>query len=82
MTKKEKNSMTQVNIHQAKTHFSKLIKQVLNGEEIIIAKGNKPVAKLVSIDKSKPKRKLGTAKGKIQILPNFDEPLSDFKEYM
>ncbi len=74
--------MSQVNIHEAKTHFSKLIKRVLSGEEIIIAKGNKPVAKLVSIDNGKPKRKLGTAKGKIQISPDFEEPLSDFEEYM
>ncbi|NIR52016.1 type II toxin-antitoxin system Phd/YefM family antitoxin [candidate division KSB1 bacterium] len=74
--------MTQVNIHEAKTHFSKLIKQVLNGEEVIIARSNKPVAKLVSIDSSRPQRELGTAKGKIQISPDFDEPLSDFEKYM
>lgn len=74
--------MTQVNIHQAKTHFSKLIKKVLNGEEVVIAKGNKPVAKLVAIDSAKPKRELGTARGAIQIAPDFDEPLGDFDEYM
>ena len=72
--------MLQVNIHVAKTHLSKLIKRVLNGEEVIIAKGNKPVAKLVAIEGSKPERKLGTAKGKIKIAPDFDEPLTDFEE--
>jgi prevent-host-death family protein len=74
--------MQQVNMHEAKTHFSKLIQKVLNGEEVIIAKGNKPVAKLVSIDGAKPKRKLETAKGKIKIAPDFDEPLDDFKAYV
>jgi len=74
--------MHQVNIHEAKTHFSKLIKEVLKGEEIIIAKGNKPIAKLVSIEEKKPQRKLGTAKGKIIVSPDFDEPLNDFKEYI
>jgi antitoxin (DNA-binding transcriptional repressor) of toxin-antitoxin stability system len=54
----------------------------MNGEEVIIAKGNKPVAKLVLLDELKPKRKLGSAKGKIKISEDFDEPLEDFKDYM
>ncbi len=74
--------MRQVNIHEAKTHFSKLIKEVICGNEIIIAKGNKPIARLISIEGSIPKRKLGTAKGKIKISPDFDLPLNDFKEYI
>ena len=74
--------MRQVNIHEAKTHFSKLIKEVINGEEVIISKSNKPVARLVSIKDKGFKRKLGTAKGKIKISPDFDLPLDDFKEYM
>ena len=59
-----------------------MIEQVISGEEIIIAKGNKPVAKPVSIEQARPKRKLETAKGKFQIAPDFDAPLNDFKEYM
>lgn len=74
--------MTQVNIHEAKTHLSKLIEKVINGEEVIIAKGNKPVVKLVLIDGLKPVRKLGTAKNLVEIAADFDEPLEDFKEYM
>lgn len=54
----------------------------MNGEEIIIAKANKPIAKLVSFNQNRPKRKLGSAKGKIKIAPDFDEPLDDFKDYM
>jgi prevent-host-death family protein len=74
--------MYQVNIHEAKTTLSKLIKKVMNGEEVIIAKGNKPVAKLVQVDIKKHNRKLGTAIGKIQIFEDFDTPLDDFKEYI
>ena len=74
--------MLQVNIHEAKTNLSKLIQKVINGEEVIIAKGNKPVVKLTLIDCLKPQRKLGTAIGKVKLSDDFDEPLEDFKDYM
>jgi len=73
--------MFQVNIHDAKTNLSKLIQKVVNGEEVIIARGNKPVAKLVVLDELKPKRKTGSAKGKIKIAADFDAEMDDFKEY-
>jgi prevent-host-death family protein len=73
--------MFQVNIHQAKTNLSKLIKKVVNGEEVIIAKGNIPLVKIVGLSAQKSKRKIGSAKG-ISIAPSFDEPLGDFKEYL
>ena len=66
-----------VNIHQAKTHLSKLIDAVMHGEEIMIAKAGKPVAKLVPISAVKPKRKPGALKGKIKISKDFNAPLSD-----
>lgn len=69
--------MTVINIHQAKTHFSKIIDQVMQGEEIIIAKAGKPAAKLIPIDTKKPARKPGILKGKITISADFDTPLSD-----
>lgn len=65
-----------VNIHEAKTHFSKLVDAVLHGHEILIAMAGKPVAKLGPICK-KPPRKFGVLKGKIKIAKNFDAPLSD-----
>ena len=74
--------MYQVNIHEAKTNLSKLIKKVVNGEEVIIAKGNKPLVKMVFIEGDKPKRKLGTAKGKIKIAADFDAIIDDFEDYM
>ena len=74
--------MYQVNIHEAKTNLSKLIKKVVNGEEVVIAKGNKPLVKLVYLEGKKPKRKLGTAKGQIKIANDFDAPLNDFEDYI
>ena len=67
-----------VTIHKAKTELSKLLARVEAGEEIVIARGNKPVAKLVAADSApKPKRKPGRMKGMFTIGPEFFEPLSD-----
>jgi prevent-host-death family protein len=74
--------MIQVNIHEAKTHFSKLVNKAIAGEVIIIAKDNKPVAKLVQITTVKCKRKIGSAKGKINISSDFDQIPEEFKEYI
>lgn len=68
--------MRVVNIHDAKTHFSKLVDAVVKGQEIIIAMSGKPVAKLGPIGKEK-KRKFGVLKGKIKISRDFDAPLSE-----
>lgn len=65
-----------VNIHEAKTHFSKLVDAVIHGNEILIAMAGKPVAKLGPIEK-KPKRRFGILKGKVKISKDFDAPLSD-----
>lgn len=67
--------MHRVNIHEAKTQFSKLVESAINGEETIIAKSGKPVAKLVPIPREKQKRRLGVLKGKIKIADDFDAPL-------
>lgn len=66
-----------INIHHAKTHFSKLVEAVMQGQEVIIAKAGKPVAKLVPLHPEKPKRKFGLLKGKIEIAKDFDAPLPD-----
>jgi prevent-host-death family protein len=65
----------QVNIYEAKSKFSKLISQAIAGEEIIIAKSGKPVAKLVPFEKPPGDRKPGSAKGEITISDDFDAPL-------
>jgi prevent-host-death family protein len=70
--------MQTINIHDAKTQFSKLIEAVSQGEEIIIAKAGKPAARLVPIQAKKPLvRKPGSLKGKIKIAEDFDAPLPD-----
>ena len=62
-----------VNVHEAKTHFSKLLAQVSAGEEIIIAKAGKPVARLAPIEvKATKKRVSGIDKGKIWMAEDFD----------
>lgn len=65
-----------------KNHFSKLVKEVMQGKEIIISKGNKPEAKIISLEQRKKNRKLDTAIGMISIAPDFDKPLRDFRDYM
>ncbi len=74
--------MIQVNMHEAKTNLSKLIEQLSQGEEIVIARGNKPVAKLVLFDEIHAQRKIGSARGLITMDSSFDEPLEDFADYM
>jgi prevent-host-death family protein len=66
--------MEVTNVHEAKTHFSKLLERVAAGEEIVIGKAGKPVARLVPYKKSRavPKRKLGGWKGKVWMAPDFD----------
>lgn len=66
--------MRQVNVHEAKTHLSKLLAQVEDGEEIVIARAGKPVARLVRPEPARQPRKPGWGKGKIWIADDFDEP--------
>ena len=67
--------MSTVNIHQAKTQFSRLVDLAAGGEEIIIAKAGKPVARLVPYVIKGAVRRPGTMRGKIRIKKNFDAPL-------
>lgn len=67
--------MTIVTIHQAKTNLSRLIEKASEGEEVIIARGAKPVARLVPIGEIKGKRQPGCLKGKLCVGPEFFEPL-------
>ena len=73
--------MVIVTIHEAKTHLSKLIQRVLTGEEIIVAKGKKPVAKIVPIPAFKKERTLGGGKGIVSYISlDFDKSLEEFKD--
>ena len=64
--------MQRVNIHEAKTHFSKLVERVEAGEEIVIARAGRPVAKLVGYSAPSGKRPSGTLRGKIRFAPDWD----------
>jgi prevent-host-death family protein len=70
-----------VNIHEAKTHLSRLLERVQSGEEITIAKAGRPIAKLTAIH-ARPKRRV-PGNDAIVIHPDFDDPLPEFDpEYM
>ncbi|MDX2224941.1 MAG: type II toxin-antitoxin system Phd/YefM family antitoxin [Rhodospirillaceae bacterium] len=64
-----------VNIHEAKTHLSRLLARVQGGEEIVIGKAGKPIARIVPFTAKAAPRKPGFWKGKIKILKGFDDPL-------
>lgn len=68
--------MPTVNIHQAKTHLSRLLRRVAAGEEIVIAKAGRPIARLVPFTKGRGSRVLGTERGRIVVTEDFDAPLS------
>jgi prevent-host-death family protein len=64
-----------VTIHEAKTHLSRLLKKAANGEEVIIARGSTPIARLVPIGEAGGQRRPGSMKGLLSVGPEFFEPL-------
>jgi len=69
--------METINTHEAKTHLSRLLDRVAKGEEFIIAKAGKPVARLIGFRSEGGVRVGGQWKGLVRIAPSFDEPLPD-----
>ncbi|HEX4783432.1 MAG TPA: type II toxin-antitoxin system Phd/YefM family antitoxin [Candidatus Sulfotelmatobacter sp.] len=67
----------EVNIHEAKTHFSRLLQRVAAGEEVTIARAGVPVARLVAVERKQSARPLGFARGQVWVADNFDAPLPD-----
>jgi len=74
--------VTQVNIAQAKARFSELVNKAISGEEVVIARDNKPLLKLVPLTAGVKPRNPGGARGKIWMAPDFDATPVDFKEYL
>jgi prevent-host-death family protein len=64
-----------INIHEAKTHLSRLIEDVANGNEILIAKGGRPMARLIPLGRDDAPRRAGLLKGKLKIAEDFDRSL-------
>lgn len=74
--------MSTVQIHEAKAKLSGLIEAALSGEEIIIAKRNRPLVRLVPLSEKDKPRKIGSAKGLIRIADDFDDIPEGFEEYL
>ncbi|MHB8532936.1 MAG: type II toxin-antitoxin system Phd/YefM family antitoxin [Solirubrobacteraceae bacterium] len=69
------------NMHEAKTQLSRLAERAANGEEIVIARNGRPLARLTAV-RERPVRRMGWAKGEIKIADNFDDPLpEDIQKY-
>jgi len=67
------------NIHEAKTHFSKILERVMKGEEVVIAKAGKPLARILPFTKEDTSpRKPGIDKGKVIVMPDFNATLPEF----
>lgn len=64
-----------VNIHEAKTHLSRLVEEAAGGGEVIIARAGRPVARLVSLERKPMPKKLGLLKGQFRVPANFNEAL-------
>jgi prevent-host-death family protein len=74
--------MTQFNVAEAKARFSELVQKAVSGEEVVIAKDNRPLLRLVPLAVVGGKRKPGTAKGRVWIAPDFDRTPEDFEDYV
>ncbi|HVS39660.1 MAG TPA: type II toxin-antitoxin system prevent-host-death family antitoxin [Gemmataceae bacterium] len=75
--------MRRITIQEAQAQLSALIHRLKPEEELVITEDGKPVAKLIGVDPNQQwPSKAGSAKGKIWMAPDFDEPLEEFKEYM
>lgn len=75
-----KHKAQHYNVAEAKAHFSTLVRRALQGEEVVIARDNKPLVKLVPVEVQA--RRPGSAKGKVRIAEDFDSPIPDFVGYV
>ena len=75
----QRQGPTHYNVAEAKAHFSTLVRKALQGEEVVIARDNKPLLRLVPV--GVPSRAPGSAKGRVAIADDFDAPLEDFAAY-
>ncbi len=73
--------MSPVELEDAKEHLAELVEQAAQGEDVVITRNNRPLARIVPI-RSRGPRQFGSAKGLIEIAEDFDAPLEDFRDYM
>jgi prevent-host-death family protein len=67
--------MESVNIYEAKTHLSRLVDKAAAGEDVVVSRNGKPLARITALTPPKRRIKFGVLKGKLKIPPNFDDPL-------
>lgn len=73
--------MSQWNVAEAKARFSELVKKAISGEEVVIARDNRPLLQLIPLGPPAGKRKPGSAKGRIWMAADFDRTPADFDDY-
>jgi prevent-host-death family protein len=74
--------MKVVSVHEAKTHLSRLLERVAAGDEVVISKSGKPVARLTPITSEKPRVILGSDQGTVRVLPGFNQIPKEFLPYL
>ena len=74
--------MSQFNVVEAKSHLSDLLRKALRGEDVVIARDNKPLVRLVPLDRPLLRREPGSARGQVWMASDFDETLEDFEDYV
>ena len=74
--------MHTVTIHEAKATLSKLIEEALSGQEVVIARRNKPLVRIVPLEQPATRRRIGSARGKISLAPDFDDLPEGFEDYV
>lgn len=74
--------MQVIDVEEAKTSLGDLLDAAIRGQEIILTRDAKPVAKLIPLVQRRPRPQFGSAKGLVHIADDFDTPLSDFDEYV
>lgn len=74
--------MAQFNVAEAKARFSELVQKAVSGEEVVIARDNRPLLRLAPLTVRGGKRKPGSARGRVWMAPDFDATPADFEEYV
>lgn len=82
MTTMSGKSGVRCNVAEAKARFSELVRRAVSGEEVIIARDNKPLVKLVPLEPRGGPRRPGSAKGQVEMTPDFDDTPRDFDDYV
>ncbi len=77
---RERRPVAQFNVAAAKARFSELVRRALAGEEVVIARDNKPLLKLVRLDRGTTECTPGSARGKVRLAPDFDATPEDFRD--